>query len=600
MAKPRKTATASIIVYVRDLFGSPLEVQPVLSLASFPRGRRIHLRPKHVADAWVFAGVRSGKEVFVDVDAVGYQPARKAVEIPRRKPASAYVIFFLQASDERMDFHPPQLSFILPPLAQKEVQPAIRDLARRKTKSACGHLKKALKQAPENPLVNELAGQCFLRENRPGSAEAYLQRAVSIDPSDFQAWLGLGVARYRRGDSAGAIRILEQARRLDRSSWRLQWVLAASYLRERKFHQAWQAIEQAQVLAKRVGQKWGEAGLLQAEALEGLGERSLASQAFEDFVEKNRHSPQSARLLRDSKGKRDLATKNGRDRFLSGQLPLSPPALPLPKLRPGFWIPPDVDAERPFLIAGAACPLREILKGAAARAVQYVKDIQQFTATEDFQSLSIGRNGELGRPFQHKFSYLVFLDQPRSHLIRSRVMRDRSFGLTGKEIGGPLMDSGSPVLALVFHPAYAKDLDWKCEGLGEWHGQPAWVIHFRQRSDRPVARLHGFNTRTKEYLLPLKGLIWVTTKGDQVVRLETDLVNPLPAVRLGREHFVIEYREVAFHSHPVRLMLPETVDAFLEYRGKFYHHYHHFSHFELFWAGPKSAGKKKSGKRRHR
>jgi hypothetical protein len=557
-------------------------------------------RLSHVAGAWVYAGIRSGEKFFVDVHAVGYQPARKAVEIPRRKPASAYVIFFLQPSDERMDFHPPQLSYILPPLAQKEVQPAIRDLARRKTKSACGHLKKALKLAPENPLVNELAGQCFLREKQPGSAETYLQAAVSIDPSDFRAWLGLSVVRYRRGDSPGAIRILEQARRLDPSSWRLQWMLAASYLHEQKFHQAWQAAEQTQVLAKRAGQKESEAGLLQAEALDGLGKDEQATSVLDAFLKGHRQSPQIARLLRDSKGKRGLAARNGRDRFLSSQLPLLPPALPLPKLRPGFWIPPDVDAERPFLIAGAACPLSEILKGAAARAVHYVKDIQQFTAAEDFQSLAIGRNGKLGRPFQRKFSYLVFVDQPRAHLIRSRVMRDRSFGLTRKEMGGPLMDSGSPVLALVFHPVYAKDLAWKCEGLGEWHGEPAWVIHFRQRSDHPVARLHGFDTMEREYLLPLKGLAWVTTKGDQVVRLETDLVNPLPAVRLGREHFVIEYREVAFHSHPVRLMLPQTVDAFLEYRGKFYHHYHHFSHFELFWAGPKSTGKKKSGKGRHK
>ena len=28
--------------------------------------------------------------------------------------------------------------------------------------------------------------------------------------------------------------------------------------------------------------------------------------------------------------------------------------------------------------------------------------------------------------------------------------------------------------------------------MGEWRGQPAWLIRFRQRADRPTSRLHGF------------------------------------------------------------------------------------------------------------
>lgn len=599
-AKAGRNASASIIVYVRDAFGFPLDTRPAVSLETFPRRHPLSRSPRRIAGAWVFGGLRTGEKLFVHVEAAGYRAARKPVAIPRRKHASAYAIFFLEPSDARIDYHPPQAAFFLPPLAQKETQQAIGDLASGKMSPARKHLKEALQLSPDDPLVNDLAGVWFLRKNQPRQAERYLQKAVSINPGDGRALLALGVARYRSGDFAGAIRILDVAQRWNPSSWQAQWMLAASYLGERKFDKARQAAERTQTLAGNAGRKDTGAELLLVLALDGLGEHAQASSAFAVFRHKNPRSPLIAEFRGGSKSPRGPAGENGLDRLSSERMFPALHVLSLPRLRPGLWIRPDVDAERPFLIAGAACPLHEVLKDAAARAVEYVKDIQQFTAIEDYQTVEIKPNGKLGEPFQRKFNYLVFLEQTRPDLIQSTVMRDRSFGLTSEQMGGPLMDTGSPVLALVFHPVYAKDFQWKCEGLGEWRGRPAWVIHFRQRSDRPISRLHGFETMSSEYLVPLKGIAWVTADEDRVAHLETDLVKPLKAVELQREHFAIDYHEVAFHSHPVRLWLPEDVNNYVEYRGRFYHHYHHFSHFELFWAGPQTVHKKQGGKKRKR
>jgi tetratricopeptide (TPR) repeat protein len=599
-AKAARAASASVIVYVRDAFGFPLDAPPAVSLETFPRRHPLSRSPRHIAGAWVFARLRPGEKLFVHVEAPGYRAARKPVAIPRRKSASAYAIFFLDPSDSRIEFHPPQPTFLLPPLAQKQTQQAIGDLSSGKMGPARKHLKKALRFAPKDPLVNELAGIWFLRKGQPRQAELHLKKVVSINPGDGPALLALGVARYRLGDFAGAIRILEDANRRSPSSWQVQWMLAASYLREMKFGKARQAAEHAQMLARKAGREDTGAALLLAVALERLGEHKLASSTLTVFRRKNPHSPLIVEFLGGSKSPRGSADGNGRGRLSSERMSHVFPALPLPRLQPGLWTRPDVDAQRPFLIAGAACPLPEVLKGAAARAVEFVKDVQQFTAIEDYQTVEIKPNGKLSQPFQRKFSYLVFLQQTRPDLIQSTVMRDRSFGLTSEQMGGPLMDTGSPVLALVFHPVYAKDFQWKCEGLGEWRGQPAWVIHFQQRPDRPISRLHGFETMSSEYLAPLEGLAWVTTNEDRVAHLETDLMKPLKAVELQREHFAIDYREVAFHSHPVRLWLPAVVNSYVEYRGHLYHHYHHFAHFELFWAGPKSEHKRRDRKERKR
>ena len=134
--------------------------------------------------------------------------------LPRRDGASAYAIFFLEPSDARIDFRPPQQSFALSPVAQKEIRQAVRDLASGHADSALKYLEKAPGLVPENPLVNYLAGFCFLRENQLHKAETYRVKAVSLDPNRTPALLALGEVRYRRGDDAGAIRILDRAERL--------------------------------------------------------------------------------------------------------------------------------------------------------------------------------------------------------------------------------------------------------------------------------------------------------------------------------------------------------------------------------------------------
>jgi hypothetical protein len=163
------------------------------------------------------------------------------------------------------------------------------------------------------------------------------------------------------------------------------------------------------------------------------------------------------------------------------------------------------------------------------------------------------------------------------------VKEFRNEGTSEAEFPGRLADMGVPALAMAFHPTIQPDMEWKCEGLGRWNEQPAWVIHFQQRPDRPNA-LAMFSTHSHYYLLPLKGRAWVSEQG-HVLHLDTDLVKEMLAVDLKREHFAIDYKMVSFQKHKVDLWLPESVDAYIQYQGHFLHHYHHYTNFKLFWVG---------------
>jgi len=141
--------------------------------------------------------------------------------------------------------------------------------------------------------------------------------------------------------------------------------------------------------------------------------------------------------------------------------------------------------------------------------------------------------------------------------------------------------TGLVAFALVFHPYFVGDFEMACEGLGEWHGQPAWQVHFQQRPDKP-ARMHVFRVGGGLYPVKLKGRAWVSADTYQVVRLELDLIEPIPKIRLEAEHLAIEYRPVQFARRNPELWLPGSADLYMDFRGRRYHHRHSFSDFLLF------------------
>jgi len=84
------------------------------------------------------------------------------------------------------------------------------------------------------------------------------------------------------------------------------------------------------------------------------------------------------------------------------------------------------------------------------------------------------------------------------------------------------------------------NFDMTCEGLSDWHGQSVWLVHFRQRDDRP-ARIHDYTVGAQTYAVKLKGRAWITSDKFQIVRIESELVSPIKPIQLLSEHQIVEY-----------------------------------------------------------
>ena len=574
------------MVYLRTEDGKGISstAVPLVRVTSAAGGFPLPNVPTQSGDGWVFTGLPTGNDYEVQVTATGYLPARETVALPDSPGATSSVYVFMRPNEQELVFRRPTGQFILAPKAEKEIQRALQDLQSGRVWSAQKHAQKAIELAPGNPYVQYVMGVTYLLSNQPKDAKPFFEKSVSVDPRQSSSLTALGTVRYRLGDDVGAVEVLTKAVQLDPNSWKAEWLLAASYLSQNEYQEARDHANQALKISK---QKAGQVQLILGHALAGLGEREAAAKAFELFATQDPKDPNARQALEWARLMREPAKPVALPGDMSVAVPSGPkialvpvPAVEVPPR--ANWAPPDIDAVKPFLVSTTTCPLEQILKKAGTNAEELVTTLQEFSAKEDFQAIEVKRGGQLERPDERAFTYLVFIDQVSPQAFD--VQEYRNEGTAEARLPGRLEDTGVPAMALAFHPIIQPNLEWKCEGLGTWSDQPAWVVHFEQRPNRPNA-LAWFSSPMHSYSLPLKGRAWVSERGSQVLHLETDLIGEIRPIDLKRQHFSIDYKQVSFRTQKADLWLPENVDTYIQYRGHFLHYYHHFSDFKLFWVG---------------
>ncbi len=584
--------TGSISVFLRDELGQPLSVTPQLTIHDTTGGGGYSLsEAQQIGDAWVFAGLQAGHEYDLAVRAEGYQVDHEDITLPPIDGAQQHVVVFLNPIGQKKEVRG---GMILAPRAQKEVENGLKDLRARKFDSAEKHLTKALSIAPASPFVNYVAGMAYFLWEKLPQAEQYLAKSVSLDPRQPAALLGLGAVRFQLNEDAGAIEVLKQDVQLDAKSWKGEWMLADAYLRQRNYAEARESAERAMAIGKSDA---AAAELLLGDALAGLGEREKAIATFQGYLNKHPDDSRAAqiRALVTQLEKPPQVLSPVVERVASSSGPsnvtqpvvamtadIGVPAPPVELAPKDDWAPPDVDAAKPFLISGASCSLPKVMAEAAKYADTFVTTLGEFAAKEQYQSVEIKRDERLETPETRTYSYLAVVESD-PHFVEAGEFRTPLSG--PPDVPGMLVDEGTPALAWVFHPFFRDSFNWSCEGLGEWKGKTAWVIHFEQRTDKPTSRLQSFETATGEYMLPLKGRAWVAENGGEVMHLDTDLTHAIKKIGMVREHFSIDYAPVSFRTHKRVLWLPQDADVYYQINGHYIHHYHHYSDFKMFWVG---------------
>jgi hypothetical protein len=157
----------------------------------------------------------------------------------------------------------------------------------------------------------------------------------------------------------------------------------------------------------------------------------------------------------------------------------------------------------------------------------------------------------------------------------------RNGGSSPEQFPDHIATVGTPSLALIFHPHHVDDFEMKCEGLGQWRGKPAWQVRFEERTNRRnammVVQIGGGSFSPR-----LRGRAWILADSYQVARLESDLANEIPKIRLRLQHQEVEYRPVPLPGSKAEIWLPSSTEMYMDFIGRRFYRRHSFTNLKFF------------------
>jgi tetratricopeptide (TPR) repeat protein len=466
----------------------------------------------------------------------------------------------------------------LAPKAQKAVGKAIESLRSNKLPEARSHLDMAYRIAPKSAEVNYLFGVYSQQTNDHAQAKAYWTKALELYPNHFRALLSLSQALLDENKAGEALPYLKRAVHSEPTSWRAHAINADAYLRQGSADEAVKQAERALELGH------AEAAVVQrylAAALAKQGERDRAVSVLQGYLKDHATDIEAKKQLESLESAGVLKAQGSADApnaemvqpgALSGATAL---------LLPSNWLPPNVDERVPPVEPGAVCQIDDVLREAGKKIEEFVSNVDRFTATEFVTHESIDKYGIVSSPEQRKFEYLVSVSEVTPGSLN--VDEYRTNKSAPVDFPGGVETRGLPALVLIFHPYNAVNFEISCEGLTRSNGGLAWQVHFRQRNDKPNRiRAYRLGLTGPSYAIALKGRAWISADSFQITRLETDLIAPVPEIRLVADHTAIEYGPVHFKNRKVDLWLPQTAEVYYDWRGKRTYRRHSFNNYLLF------------------
>ena len=575
--------TAALVVHVQQASGGPL-TQPALVRLISNISAGITTSTGQGGQA-IISSLPAG-DYTVEVSAAGYQSAREEVSILGNFGQAQVFVMLRPEGAAGAGTTTPAGASVLAGKSRKELDLAVAALAAGNAGEALKHISYPLKHASTNPDVLYVAGVCEVRQNHPDLAHSHFDAALKLKQDHLGAQLALGSLLAQQNKLADAILHLDKAASLDRNSWRAHWLLGDAVLRsggdltKAKFH-----ITRAIELGKdKTTGALVTLAVIQARA----GERDAGRATLDQYLHEHPQDPNvaMARNLLDSPllSRRRLTPGTGVPAATPTPEPLTAPtAAALPAeidaaiLDP--LMPPDIDASVPAVTPGVACALPQVLEGTARRAVDFADGLERFSATEDVVHEELDTTGRAKRSNRFSFDYVAALQRPRPDTIVMDEYRNGSS--SAKDFPAIFAVQGLPGHWLIFDRRYAADYDFTCEGLGSWRAQPAWQVHFEQKSDRE-GRILAWDVKSVTYPVSLKGRAWIAAGSFQLLHMETDLVAPMDAIRLRRNHIAIDYAPVKSAKGGNVLWLPSAADIYTHFRGRLFRLQHAFSKFTLF------------------
>lgn len=570
-----QTNPITVKICVRDSRGLPLEFPAFVRLYSVVSRYDVKSATGEGSTA-SFPNVPPG-EYQVEIRAQGYQIASEEVNVVSFG-GDVSVYLYLQNETGDATNNLPGKKVVMAPKLRNEVEKGLSLMQKKDYAGARTHFLKASQMAPADPDVLYLLGTAELGLKNIGAAKTDFDNALRLEPSNQRTLLALGDVELQSGDVSSAILSLEKAFDLNGADWRIHYLLASAYFHAGRLSEAETHASRGAALAKERG---AAILYLLGEIQSAEGKTSEAKETWERVLVKFPNDP----IVQETKGKLQGAAGVSSVARRSTNAIAKPPA---PQVTPAGlipveehpWSPPDIDAKEYRIASNAACNIDEVLARADLRLKSQLMNFEKFTATERIEHQQVDRYGVPGPVFSKEFSYIVFVRKipPDTFYLDE----NRAEGNDLSAFPTPLATTGLNSLGIsVLKASSAKNYEYRCEGLTNLRGEATWQIHFEERK--------GSNSSTRQWRkkgqivnIPLKGRFWLTASNYDLLRIETDLVKPLPELELSLDHLIVDYGPVSFENGNVKLWLPWSAEMFMQLHGNRYHHKHYLTDYYLF------------------
>ncbi len=511
------------------------------------------------------------------VIASGYDTATKKFEI--REENEVKVSIDLRPMSDREAAATDRGIAALNPKAQKGVGKALEDMRANKLANAQTELTAAQRFAPESADIEYLMGLCASRSNDAVSAKTHWTRALTFNPNHLSSLLALSQNLLHDRDTTQANIYLRRALDAEPTAWRAHMLLAQADLLDRRNAEAVTEAERAIELGHDSA---SSVQPLLAHALYETGEKDRANQILQTYIKAHPKDENASHLYERLNAPRSVSTslKEHASKDHSA-IDISEADTDAAEPLPPNWLPPDIDEKVPAVESGSSCDAADVVHKAGEQLVNLIHDVDRFTATETLTHESVNKFGIAALPEKRRFDYLVSIQASPAGPLSVSEYRNNN-GSQGQFPDG-IATNGLPALVLVFHPYYATNYDMVCEGLARTSRGLAWQIHFRQLPDKTSGiKSYQFGMNGPSYEVRLKGRVWISADNFEIIRMESDIVSPIPQIRLLADHTNIEYGPVNFRETNTTLWLPQSAEVYFAWLGRRIHRRHEFSNYLLF------------------
>ena len=243
--------------------------------------------------------------------------------------------------------------------------------------------------------------------------------------------------------------------------------------------------------------------------------------------------------------------------------------------------PPDKLAD--FKPAADQAQMASILAAVGNNVAAFFANFPNICSMEKVHLEKLDHKGTPTTAQEYKYRYLM-LTPNDSGTPGIEEYRSDMKGIETPQLGfsdNYMLTSGFASASLVFHPAYQSGSTFRLLGTQKIKNRDTFVVAYAQVPAKSV--LSGSFQYGKDIRQTYtQGIAWIDPQTYQILHLISDLLTPMPQIRLDKETTDIEFSEVHFKRLPQSFWLPAAVSVSLDWNGRYLRNQHAYSDFLLF------------------